>query len=108
MFDCVMPTRHGRNGTIFTTEGVLNIRNEKWRDDFSPIDPGLDAYASTHFSRAYLRHLFLAREMLGPQLATLQNLSLYAWLMRESGRAIRERRFRQWYETLGERLERRL
>ncbi len=108
MFDCVMPTRNARNGTIFTTEGILNIRNEKWKDDFSPIDAGLDTYASNHFSRAYLRHLFLAREMLGPQIASLQNLALYSWLMREARRQIELGRFESWRQEFTGRLDRRL
>jgi queuine tRNA-ribosyltransferase len=89
MFDCVMPTRNGRNGTIFTTEGIMNIRNSRWKEDFTPIDPGLpDSYASSNFTRAYLRHLFVAGEVLGLQLASLQNLTLYLWLMREMRTAI--------------------
>lgn len=108
MFDCVMPTRNARNGMIFTTEGILNIRNEKWREDFEPIDAGLKAYASTEFSRAYLRHLFLAKEMLGAQIATLQNLALYGWLMREARAAILEGRYADWYPPVADRLDRRL
>ncbi len=108
MFDCVMPTRNARNGMIFTTEGILNIRNEKWREDFDPIDAGLKAYASTEFSRAYLRHLFLAKEMLGAQIATLQNLALYEWLMREARAAILEGRYAEWYPPVAHRLDRRL
>lgn len=108
MFDCVMPTRNARNGMIFTTEGILNIRNEKWREDFDPIDAGLKAYASTEFSRAYLRHLFLAKEMLGAQIATLQNLALYGWLMREARAAILEGRYADWYPPVADRLDRRL
>jgi len=95
LFDCVMPTRNGRNGTVFTTEGVLNLKNAKWKSDFGPLDPGLDAYASGH-SRAYLRHLIIAGEVLGMQLASLQNLALYLWLMREMRAAIREGRFEAW------------
>jgi queuine tRNA-ribosyltransferase len=108
MFDCVMPTRNARNGRIFTTEGYLNIRNEKWKTDFSPIDAGLDTYASSHYSRAYLRHLFLSNEMLGPHLATLQNLSLYAWLMRDARENIENGTFGTWWRGAAERLDRRL
>ncbi len=108
MFDCVMPTRNARNGRIFTTDGYLNIRNERWKDDFSPLDGGLDAYASSHYSRAYVRHLFLSNEMLGPQLATLQNLSLYAWLMREARDRIEDGTFSTWWQGAAERLDRRL
>ncbi|MBT8401008.1 MAG: tRNA guanosine(34) transglycosylase Tgt [Rhodothermia bacterium] len=108
MFDCVMPTRNARNGMTFTTEGVLNIRNEKWKDDFSPVDAGLDSYASTHFSKAYLRHLFMAREMLGPQIASLQNLALYSWLMREARARIEKGQFHAWRRDVAERLDTRL
>lgn len=96
MFDCVMPTRNGRNGTLFTTGGRLNITNKQWEKDFSPIDPGLDGYASREFSKAYLRHLFQSNELLGLQLATLQNLSLYHWIMREARAAILADRYAAW------------
>ncbi len=108
MFDCVMPTRNARNGRIFTTEGYLNIRNEKWKEDFSAIDPGLDSYASSGYSKAYLRHLFLSNEMLGPQIATLQNLSLYSWLMRETRDRVAAGSFAGWWRPTAERLGRRL
>lgn len=109
MFDCVMPTRNGRNGTIFTTEGIINIRNAKWKEDFSPIDPGLpDSYASTHFTRAYLRHLFVSGEVLGLQLASLQNLTLYSWLMREMRQAIVEGTFSRRRTELAGAVARRL
>jgi queuine tRNA-ribosyltransferase len=107
MFDCVMPTRNGRNGSIFTTEGILNIKNAKWKEDFSPIDPGLDGYASGH-SKAYLRHLITAGEILGLQLASLQNLSLYLWLMREARTAILEDRYTAWMGEVLPRVSRRL
>ncbi len=108
MFDCVMPTRNGRNGMIFTTEGVLNIRNKKWHDDFSPLDPGLDSYAGRTFSKAYVRHLFVANEILGMQIASLQNLSFYLWLMREARAAIVEGRFAAWKDAVQPRIARRL
>ena len=108
MFDCVMPTRNGRNGTLFTTEGVVNIKNAQWKTHFGPIDPGLDNYASQHFSRAYLRHLIIAGEILGLQLASLQNLSFYAWLMREARAAIREDRFAAWKADILPRIDRRI
>jgi queuine tRNA-ribosyltransferase len=107
MFDCVMPTRNGRNGTIFTTEGVVNIKNAQWKRHFGPVDPGLDTYASG-FSRAYLRHLTIAGEILGLQLASLQNLSFYAWLMREARAAIREGRFAAWKAEILPRIDRRI
>ncbi|MBT5248581.1 MAG: tRNA guanosine(34) transglycosylase Tgt [Bacteroidetes Order II. Incertae sedis bacterium] len=108
MFDCVMPTRNGRNGNIFTTEGIINIRNKKWQRDFSEIDPGLDKYASRHFSKAYLRHLFIAKEVLGLQIASVQNLTFYLWLMREARKAIVRNEFASWKAEIMPRIERRL
>jgi len=108
MFDCVMPTRNARNGTLFTTQGRINITNARWTDDLSPIDPGLDAYASQQFSKAYLRHLFKANEILGLQLATLQNLALYRWVMAEARNAIQEDRFDAWQRATLPDLTRRL
>jgi queuine tRNA-ribosyltransferase len=107
MFDCVMPTRNGRNGTIFTTEGVVNIRNAKWKTDFSPVDAGLDTYASGH-SKAYLRHLITSGEILGLQLASLQNLALYLWLMRQARAALREDRYTAWMAETLPRVSRRI
>lgn len=108
MFDCVMPTRNARNGTLFTTSGVVNIRNRKWREDFSPIDEGLEHPVSQRFSKAYLRHLVIAGEPLAMQIASQQNLALYLWLMREMRKAIAEHRFdqfrREWQERLAARL----
>ncbi len=92
MFDCVMPTRNGRNGTIFTTEGILNIRNKKWANDFGPLDP----VTMPEHSKAYLRHLFAAGEMLGPILASIQNLRFYQWLMKEAGKQIEAGTFAGW------------
>ena len=108
MFDCVMPTRNGRNGTLFTTQGRLNIRNKQWEKDFSPVDPGLEGYASQTFSKAYLRHLFQSKELLGLQLGTLQNLTFYLWLMREARRAIEEGRFARWKRGILPQVSRRL
>ena len=108
MFDCVMPTRNGRNGMLFTTEGVINIRNRKWRDDFSPLDPGLDAHVSRTFSKAYVRHLFTANELLGLHIASVQNLSLYAWLMRNAREAILTGSFSAWKGQVAPLVSRRL
>ena len=108
MFDCVMPTRNGRNGMLFTTEGVINIRNMKWFDDMNVLDAGLNNYVSQAFTRAYLRHLFRCREILGMQIATAQNLALYIWLMREARLAILQDRFDSFYRTMTVRLGRRL
>jgi queuine tRNA-ribosyltransferase len=96
MFDCVMPTRNGRNGMLFTTQGIINIRNEKWKDDLSPIDEGLGGYASTFHTKAYLRHLVINKEILGAQIATLQNLTFYLWLVREARKKIQAGTFAAW------------
>jgi queuine tRNA-ribosyltransferase len=96
MFDCVMPTRNGRNGMIFTTQGVINIRNKKWATDFTPIDIGLPNEMSTYYSKAYLRHLFIANEILALQLASLQNLSFYLWLVGQAREQILNNNFNTW------------
>ena len=108
MFDCVMPTRNGRNGMVFTTEGIINIRNKKWQYEFSEIDPGLDRYSSKTFTKAYLRHLFVAGELLGLHIASVQNLSFYLWLMKEARQAILEDRFEPWRQEIQPRISRRL
>ena len=84
MFDCVMPTRNGRNGMIFTSQGVINIKNKKWYKDFSPIDPGIPNEMSQYYTKGYIRHLFVADEILGLQLASIQNLSFYLWLVEQA------------------------
>ena len=81
MFDCVMPTRNGRNGMVFTSQGVINIKNKQWASDFSPLDPGIPNEMSQYYTKAYMRHLFMADEILGLQLASIQNLSFYLWLV---------------------------
>ena len=96
MFDCVMPTRNGRNAMLFTSKGVINIDNKKWEKDFSVIDDALDNDISTYYSKAYLRHLFKAGEILGLQLASLHNLCFYLWLMREARKNIAENRYSSW------------
>ncbi|KAF0239740.1 MAG: queuine, partial [Chitinophagaceae bacterium] len=108
MFDCVMPTRNGRNGMLFTTQGVINIRNKKWAKDFSPIDPGLPAEHSQYYSKAYMRHLFVAGEILGLQLASIQNLSFYLWLMKEARSNIISGNFVSWKKETLEIIKRRL
>jgi len=108
MFDCVMPTRNGRNGMLFTTEGVINIRNKKWATDFTPIDPGLDCETSQYYSKAYLRHLFIADEILALQLASIQNLSFYLWLVGEARKQILEGSFSSWKKEMVVRLKQRL
>ena len=96
MFDCVMPARNGRNGYLFTTQGILRIKNSKWKHDFTPIDPGLDNYASRSHTKAYLHHLIRVGERLGGQVATLHNLAFYAWLMEEARTHIRQGDFVSW------------
>jgi queuine tRNA-ribosyltransferase len=96
MFDCVMPTRNARNGMLFTTQGIINIRNERWKDDLSPIDEMLGGYASTFYSKAYLRHLIINKEILGAQIATIQNLTFYLWLVKEARQKIEEGTFASW------------
>lgn len=96
MFDCVMPTRNGRNGMIFTSEGIINLKNEKWKYDFSPVDPNGDTFVDAQYSRAYLRHLFVAGEILGPMIASLHNIAFYLWLVREARKHIIEGDFTNW------------
>lgn len=108
MFDCVMPTRNGRNGMLFTAEGIINIKNRKWATDFSPIDPNGPALTSQTYSKAYLRHLFQAREILGMQLASLHNLSFYLWLMKEARQHLLAGDFANWKNRMIPRLTNRL
>ena len=100
MFDCVMPTRNGRNGMLFTTQGVINIHNKKWATDFSPIDSGLPSEISQDYSKAYLRHLFVSKEILGLQLASIHNLSFYSWLMGEARKNILSNNFVSWKQAM--------
>jgi len=100
MFDCVMPTRNARNGMLFTTNGTINIRNEKWKDDLDPIDPHLGGYVSTFYSKAYLRHLIINKEILGAQIATIHNLTFYLWLVRSARERILAGDFREWKEKM--------
>ena len=108
MFDCVMPTRNARNGMIFTTEGIINIRNEKWKDDLSPIDPYLGGYVSTFHSKAYLRHLIKSSEMLGAQIASIQNLTFYLWLVNTAREHILDGSFLSWKKGIEKTLMQRL
>jgi queuine tRNA-ribosyltransferase len=100
MFDCVMPTRNGRNGMLFTSEGIINIKNQKWRDNFSPIDANGTAFVDTAYSKAYLRHLFVAGEMLGAQIASMHNIAFYLWLVGEARKHIIAGDFLQWKNTM--------
>lgn len=108
MFDCVMPTRNARNGMLFTSEGIINIKNNKWKDDFSPIDPMGITFVDTEYSKAYLRHLFAAEEFLGKQIATIHNLGFYLWLVREARKHILEGDFAVWKNLMVQKLGQRL
>ena len=96
MFDCIMPTRNGRNGQLFTLNGTMNMRNRKWADDFSPLDENGYSFVDTFYSKAYLHHLFKAEEILALQIASIHNLAFYTWLMREVRRHIKNGDFAQW------------
>lgn len=108
MFDCVMPTRNGRNGTIFTSEGIINIRNQKWQKDFSAIDPAGTTGYGLKYSKAYLRHLVIAGEMLGPIIASVHNLAFYLWLVREARNKIQSGEFISWKNQIVKKLSHRL
>lgn len=108
MFDCVMPTRNARNGMLFTRNGIINIRNEKWKNDFSPIDPESDLFADITYSRAYLRHLVTSKEILGAQIATLHNLHFYLWLVNEARDKIISGEFYDWKNKMIKQLSQRL
>ena len=108
MFDCVMPTRNGRNAMLFTSEGVLNMRNAKWADDFSPVDPAGISYVDTQYSRAYLHHLFKAKELLAMQIASIHNLAFYLWLVKEARKQILQDNYKAWKNEMAEKLMRRL
>ena len=108
MFDCVIPTRNGRNGMLFTTEGTINIRNQKWDLDFSAIDPGGLCYADTEYSKAYLRHLIKSDEILGLQICSIHNLAFYLWLVKEARLHIEEGDFVDWKSGILPKITRRL
>ncbi|MDR1553160.1 MAG: tRNA guanosine(34) transglycosylase Tgt [Prevotellaceae bacterium] len=108
MFDCVMPTRNGRNGMLFTGEGIINIRNQKWNDDFSPIDANGTAFVDTVYSKAYLRHLFVAGEMLGAQIASMHNIAFYLWLVNEARKQIIAGDFLSWKNMMITKITQRL
>lgn len=108
MFDCVMPTRNGRNGMLFTTQGVINIKNKKWAYDFSCIDEELPCTTSRYYSKAYVRHLFAAGEILALQIASIHNLAFYTWLMREARKQILQNNFLSWKASVLPQLQQRL
>ncbi|MBK8954235.1 MAG: tRNA guanosine(34) transglycosylase Tgt [Saprospiraceae bacterium] len=108
MFDCVLPTRNARHGILYTTQGIINIRNAKWKEDLSPIDETLGLETSANHSKSYLRHLFYAGEMLAAQLASLQNLRFYTWLMEEARKNIKANTFVKWKSEILQRIDKRL
>ncbi len=108
MFDCVMPTRNARNGMIFTSEGIINMRNKKWEADFSPIDPNGLTFVDQMYNKAYLRHLFVANEMLASIIATMHNLGFYLWLVDEAGRQIENNTFGNWKNQMVSKLSARI
>ena len=108
MFDCVMPTRNARNGMLFTAHGTINIKNKKWENDFSPIDEMGITYVDTMYSKAYLRHLFASKEMLGKQIASIHNLGFYLWLAREARKHIIEGDFLTWKNKMVNQMNKRL
>ena len=108
MFDCVMPTRNGRNAMLFTTKGIINIDNKKWEHDFSPIDEGIRCEISNYYSKAYLRHLMKAKEMLALTIASVHNLAFYLWLVTEARQHIIEGDFSSWKAEMTVRLQQRL
>ncbi len=108
MFDCVMPTRNGRNGMLFTSQGIINIKNKKWQKDFSPIDSDGHSEFDLIYSKAYLRHLFVSGEMLGPQIASIHNLAFYLWLVKEARKQIVNNNFRAWKDKMVKQLTQRL
>ena len=108
MFDCVMPTRNGRNAMLFTQNGIMNLRNKKWEDDFSPLDPDGTSYVDKAYSKAYLHHLFKAQELLALQIASIHNLAFYLWLTREARRHIITGDFASWKASMVKRVAARL
>ena len=108
MFDCVMPTRNGRNGMIFTQNGIMNLRNKKWEDDFTELDPCGTSYVDHHYTRAYVRHLIHAQEMLGLEILSIHNLAFYLWLVGEARKHILAGDFKSWKDDITPRLMQRM
>ena len=108
MFDCVLPSRNARHGMVYTSEGIINIRNKKWENDFTPVDPAGTVFASTEYTRAYLRHLLVTNERLAGQIATIQNLGFYLWLVRTAREKIMEGTFASWKADMLKRVTQRL
>ncbi len=108
MFDCVIPTRNGRNGMLFTSEGIMNMKNEKWKDDFSPLDENGTSFVDREYSKAFLRHLFMANEYLAPMIASLHNLAFYLWLVKTAREKIIGGTFAEWKAVMVGKLDKRL
>jgi queuine tRNA-ribosyltransferase len=108
MFDCVMPTRNGRNAMLFTSNGIINIDNKKWEHDFSPIDEGLDCEISNYYCKAYVRHLMKAKEFLGYTICSVHNLAFYQWLMQQAREHIIAGDFNGWKQEMTVKLKQRL
>jgi len=108
MFDCVMPTRNGRNGMLFTSQGIMNMKNERWKNDFSPLDEFGTSYVDHSYSKAYLRHLFISKELLAMQIASIHNLAFYLWLVGEARKHIQAGDFSTWKKVMIEQVGRRL
>lgn len=108
MMDCVMPTRNGRNGMLFTAHGIMNMRNKKWADDFSPLQEDGPSYVDRFYSKAYVRHLFASQEILGMQIASIHNLAFYLWLVKEARRHILAGDFKPWKDEMVKRVTQRL
>jgi len=104
MFDCVMPTRNARNGMLFTSEGTINIKNRKWADDFSPLDPNGSTYVDSYYTKAYVRHLFASNEFLGKQIASIHNLGFYLWLVKQAREHIKAGDFYEWKNIMVKKL----
>ena len=108
MFDCVMPTRNGRNGMLFTSQGIMNMRNERWKNDFSPLDEFGTSYVDHAYSKAYLRHLFISKELLALEIASIHNLAFYLWLVGEARKHIQAGDFSHWKKGMIEQVGKRL
>jgi queuine tRNA-ribosyltransferase len=108
MFDCVMPTRNARNGMLFTSEGIINIKNAKWKDDYSPIDPNGTSFVDSYYSKAYVRHLIISNEYLGKQITSIHNLAFYLWLVGEARKHIIEGIFAEWKNKMVKKVTQRL
>ena len=108
MFDCVMPTRNARNGMLFTSEGIINIKNKKWEKDFSPLDANSECYVDQSYSKAYVRHLFQSKEILGKQIASIHNLAFYLWLVTEARKHIIAGDFADWKKIMVKKVQVRL